>query len=308
MPLNGRYPALAVLVWLAFAAGGGATEKAIPTNLAQSRFVAFGFDLGDRFVGEQLVFGDDRRILPEDRKALADLRARFKEWGHYTLTDRPEQSELLVIVRLGQRVVGNVGARGDQRTGANPFLGGQLSSAGDMLSVYESDGAGRPFALLWRELQDGGLRGSPPPLFEALKRDVERAAKRLPSGPQVSLDVRPAKARPVVGIGETIVASIGFHGGGWGDQPLRWDLHMQGQRVSYASVPIPGATISGRQIEVEWPLTEQDCARIVRVGEGGPQSGSSDLAPVTVHVRRASDEETLESFAATLRVDCRPGD
>jgi hypothetical protein len=177
-----------------------------------------------------------------------------------------------------------------------------------MLSVYESDDAGRPFALLWREIQDGGFSGSPPPLFEALERDVERAALRLPSGPQVSLDVRPAKARPVVRVGETAVASIGFHGDGWGDEPVLWDLRLLGQRVSYASVPIPTSNISGRQVEVEWPLTEGDCARIVREGGRHPQSGSPDLAPVTVHVHRASDEKTLESFVATLRVDCRPAD
>lgn len=311
MQITGRYPALlAVLGCLAFAAGGGATEKAVPTSLAQARFVAFGFDLGDRFVGEQLAFGDDRRIIPEDRRALAALRTLFEEWGHYTLTDRPQHSELLVVVRLGQRAVGNVGVHGGgpagEPSGANPFVGAALASTGDMLSVYESDGAGRPAALLWREIQDGGLSGSPPPLFEALKRDVERAARRLPSGPQVSLDVGSANGHPVVGVGETAVASIGFHGTGWGDQPVRWDLRVQGQRVSYASVPIPGATISGRQIEVQWPLTDEDCARIVRAAESDPQSGSPDLASVTVRVRRASDEKALQSFAAALPVDCSP--
>jgi len=72
---------------------------------------------------------------------------------------------------------------------------------------------------------------------------------------------------------------------------------------------LPGPTtppISGRQIEVQWPLTDEDCARIVRAGESDPQSGSPDLASVTVRVRRASDEKVLESFAATLPVDCSP--
>ena len=311
MQIPGRYPALlAVLGCLAFAATGGATEKAVPTSLAQARFVAFGFDLGDRFVGEQLAFGDDRRVIPEDRQALAALRVLFEEWGHYTLTDRPRHSELLVVVRLGQRVVGKVGVHGgrlgNEPAGTIPFVGAALASTGDMLSVYESDGAGQPMALLWREIQDGGLSGSPPPLFEALKRDVERAAMRIPSGPQVSLDVGSAKGHPVVGVGETVVASIGFLGGGWGEEPVRWDLRLQGQRVSYASVPIPGPTIPGRQIEVQWSLTEEDCARIVRASERDPQSGSPDLASVTVRVRRASDEKALESSAATLPVDCSP--
>jgi len=57
---------------------------------------------------------------------------------------------------------------------------------------------------------------------------------------------------------------------------------------------------------VQWPFTDEDCARIVRAGESDPQSGSPDLASVTVRVRRASDGKDLESFAATLPVDCRP--
>lgn len=57
---------------------------------------------------------------------------------------------------------------------------------------------------------------------------------------------------------------------------------------------------------VQWPLTDEDCARIVRAGESDPQSGSPDLASVTVRVRRASDEKALQSFAATFPVDCSP--
>ena len=64
--------------------------------------------------------------------------------------------------------------------------------------------------------------------------------------------------------------------------------------------------MSGRQIEVQWPLTDEDCARIVRGGEGNPQSASPDLAPVTVNVLLASDEKAVESFASTLPVNCRP--
>ena len=308
MQNTGRCLAVALFGCVVFSAGDVGAEKLVPTRLAKARFVAFGFDAGDRFVSEQAAFSDYRRVLPEDREALAALRALFVEWAHYTLTDRPEQSELLVVVRRGRRAVGSagihIGGLGDGSAQGNPSYGAEISTAGDMLSVYESDAVGRPGTLLWREAQDSGLRGSPPPLFEAFKRDVERAAIQRPSGPQVSLEVGSADGHPVVRVGEAAVASIGFHGHGWGDQPLRWDLYLHGERVSCASVPIPGATASGRQIDVEWTLTEDDCARIAREGKRDPQSGPHDLASLTVHVRRKSNEKTLESVPATLRVDC----
>jgi len=307
MQTTGRCLAVAFFGCVVFSAGDVGAEKVVPTRLARARFVAFGFDLGDRFVSEQAAFFDHQRVLPKDLEALAAVRALFEEWGHYSLTDRPEQSELLVVVRRGQRAVGSAGIHipglGDGQARANPLYGAQLSTAGDMLSVYESGSGGRPETLLWRQTREDGLRGSPPPLFDELKRDVELAAMRRPSGPQVSLEVRSGERHPVVRVGETAVASIGFRGRGWGDEHLRWDLYLHGQRVSVASVPIPGATASGRQIDVEWTLTENDCARIVREGTRDPESGSH-LASLTVHVRRKGNEETLESVPATFRVDC----
>jgi hypothetical protein len=42
-----------------------------------------------------------------------------------------------------------------------------------MLAVYGSLSLGTP---LWRGQSSGGLKGSPPPLFERLRSDVEKAA------------------------------------------------------------------------------------------------------------------------------------
>jgi hypothetical protein len=157
----------------------------VPKELAQARYVVLGFDVGDAFIAESAP--DDPRVLPEDRERLAALRAEFERWGRYKIVVRPDQAELVVAIRVGRPATigggGYVGGIPPSRPGVPPASGfpsgpgtarAEVSSCQDMLAVYGSLSLGTP---LWRGQSTGGLKGSPPALFERFRSDVEKAAK-----------------------------------------------------------------------------------------------------------------------------------
>ena len=155
----------------------------VPARLAQARYVALAYDLGDSLLSESEALAKPARVLPEDREALINVRNMLEKWGHYVLTVRPAQAELLIAVRAGRRASLEAGVRtGGSRAapgaaGTGSTTGSsyraEASSGDDMLSVY--DGSGGP--LIWREQRPAGLSGRSPALFEDFKTDVERAAK-----------------------------------------------------------------------------------------------------------------------------------
>jgi len=155
----------------------------VPARLAQARYVALAYDLGDSLLSESEAMAKPARVLPEDREALNSVRSLIEKWGRYVITTRPAQAELIVAVRTGRRVSAEAGVRiggprqGTGATGSGATTGSSYgvegSSAEDMLSVYE--GSGGP--LLWREQRPGGLSRSSPTLFDDFKADVEKAAK-----------------------------------------------------------------------------------------------------------------------------------
>jgi hypothetical protein len=160
-----------------------AGSNKVPARLAQARYVALAYDLGDSMLSEAEALAKPARVLPEDRDALNSVRNLIEKWGRYVITIRPAQAELLIAVRSGRRASAEVGVRiGGRRQGTGAtgsgattgsLYGVEASSGDDMLSVYE--GSGGP--LLWREQRPGGLSRSSPTLFEDFKADVERVAK-----------------------------------------------------------------------------------------------------------------------------------
>jgi hypothetical protein len=153
----------------------------VPARLAQARYVALAYDLGDSLLSESEALAKPARVLPEDREALNSVRNMIEKWGRYVITTRPAQAELLIAVRAGRRASLEASARtGGNRAapgaaGAGSTTGssyrGEASSGDDMLSVYDGG------AVIWREQRAGGLSGRSPALFEDFKADVERAAK-----------------------------------------------------------------------------------------------------------------------------------
>ncbi len=165
-----------------------AGKKIVPARIAQARYVALGYDLGDRFLGETAAIADPD-ILPEERRAVQAIHDEIERWGKYVVTLRPEDAELLIAVRIGRRgsigggaIGGGVSNGGGGYGGAFDSAGGvrrggsfnaEISSNTDMLTIYDSAG-GRVGAQLWRVQKGGGLAGAPPKLFQEFRADVER--------------------------------------------------------------------------------------------------------------------------------------
>jgi hypothetical protein len=172
-------PAVAALLLLVAPAVLAAPR--VPARLLAARYVALGFDLGDRsFVSATEAMGLPNRVTPEDRKALEAVREAIEKWDRYAIEIRPANAEILIAVRVGRRVLGAgrigdpVGLPGSSERGG----GAELSSGGDMLSVYDAGSGGGAAALLWRAQRSDGLSGSSPALLEQFKADVEASARK----------------------------------------------------------------------------------------------------------------------------------
>jgi hypothetical protein len=166
-------------VLLLLASGLMAGVKVVPAQIGQARYVALGYDTGDRFLSEAEGLAQPDKILREDQTALVAVRDQLESWDKYVITDRPEEAQLLFAVRASRRAVVSVGAplRGGPAGGAAPgttSYGGQISSQGDMLTIYEAR-SGSTGIILWRERQASGF---PSRLFDQFKADVERSPKK----------------------------------------------------------------------------------------------------------------------------------
>jgi hypothetical protein len=160
-------------------------EAGPPAQLAQARYVALGYDLGDGFVSETDVRAD---VLPEERAALQTIRAGIEQWGRYQIVVRPGQAELLIAVRKGRlATIGggiHVGGPSSGRAGGGPVgigpMGGvQVSSPDDMIEVFEASSG----SLIWRGMKPNGLSGAGPPLWDNFRAEVAKAEKSVPKKP-----------------------------------------------------------------------------------------------------------------------------
>jgi hypothetical protein len=158
-----------------------AGKKGVPARIAQARYVAIGYDLGDRFLSEVDAIANPD-ILPEERRAVQAIREDLERWGRYVVVDRPRDAELFFAIRVGRRgsvtggMIGGgprspIGGAGGMRAGGG-FGSAELSSSSDMLTVYDASG-GRLGAQLWRMQKSGGLAGEPPMLYRELRSSVE---------------------------------------------------------------------------------------------------------------------------------------
>ena len=144
--------------------------------MAVAKYVAIGYDTGDRFVPE-FDLQASRETTPADRKAYLEVRKQFEKWHRYVLVDRPADAELLIGVRAGRFL----SAGGAIQGGGNQPVAGtagqsreiQVSAPHDMLTVRDRAGS-----LLWRQQLSDGLTGPEVPLFEKLRTAVEAGSKR----------------------------------------------------------------------------------------------------------------------------------
>jgi hypothetical protein len=142
-----------------------------------------------QYVYVQAVDGDEfnPRVYPDDLQAIANVESALRDWKRYTLALRPEDADLIIVVRKGRLAEANVGVRvnaGSQRAPASQTpgtsgsgvaveAGGEVGPRDDLFEVYVPNPSGIVGAPLWMRTLADGLNGSKPPLFEQLKKAVE---------------------------------------------------------------------------------------------------------------------------------------
>jgi hypothetical protein len=179
-----RRKALAAIAVLALPLSAAAGEKKVPPQLTQARYVALGYDSGDRFVDARSLIGRSD-LSPRDTDALAALRELVSGWDRFVLTERADQADIVIAVRASRRAAFEIGGRVGQdepegrvarseRAQATQF-DGEVSSDGDIFTVYAAAGD-RPGMVLWRERRTGG--DFPRASFERFKSDVAKHATK----------------------------------------------------------------------------------------------------------------------------------
>jgi len=188
-----RMPAYALLLTLMALspAADAASNSKMPALLERARYVALGYDLGDGFVSAANIAAVAADTLPDERRAIEAIHNDLEKWNRYIVTDRPEQAEILIVVRVGRRARLDVGSGGQDSRGvsrgetggsrggvvSSRTIGGQLSSNDDRVDVYEAR-HGLPGIRLWSGAEVGGMAGSPPRLYKYFREEVEAATKK----------------------------------------------------------------------------------------------------------------------------------
>jgi hypothetical protein len=157
----------------ALAVASAASAAAPNARLAQARYVALGYDLGDAVLLDSDSLNSDR-VLPEERAAVQSLYDALEAWGQYVVEPRGSRAELVIAVRKGRlaSVQGIGGGFGTPDRGRSVGARGELSSPYDMLTVYDGG------TVLWRRTRPAGSPGSFTSMFSDFRKDVEKAAKK----------------------------------------------------------------------------------------------------------------------------------
>lgn len=137
-------------------------------------------------------------VLPENRKAIADLQYALQNWKRYILAAKRREADLVFAVRKGglASVQGRVGLQGgtnpasdegpsqrNERTGVNTDVGAQVGSSDDLLEVYIVNPDGSLQGPMWRHYLGDGLEPPEMPLFLQFKKAVDSASAQATAKP-----------------------------------------------------------------------------------------------------------------------------
>jgi hypothetical protein len=164
-------------------------KEEVPKILVVSHFVYVEAEDGDSF---------NPRVLPADRKAIADLQYALQDWKYYIVTAKRREAQLMFVVRKSNiaSVQGEVGVHGgneprDNRTtpetdsgpGVTTGLGAKVGPVEDLFSVYILNPDGSLQGPIWRQYMKDGLDAPELPLFKQFKKTIESASKQAASKP-----------------------------------------------------------------------------------------------------------------------------
>jgi len=181
-----RRTALALLIPLLAITAWAQGQKPFPKLLAVARYVYVETQFGT--VDETLL---DPRVTDEDRQAVSDLEKQIQIWGHYKLTAKPSEAELIFVVRHGRLVsadsvphasIGRRPTGPDQRsqtvTTVGVDYGAEAGPMNDYLAVYVRNPDGKKLNNpLWEASLEHGLETPDMSLFKKYRDQVETALK-----------------------------------------------------------------------------------------------------------------------------------
>lgn len=126
-------------------------------------------------------------LLPEDRRAIADMEQAVRDWNRYVLTSQASDAELVFILRTGRVASATLGASvgsptvpamgspagQHQTSGLGGSVRGGAGPADDYLEVRVRMPDGQLSAPIWQRTLADGLEGPDLPLFQQLKKAIE---------------------------------------------------------------------------------------------------------------------------------------
>lgn len=184
---------LALIVALALPVGAKNKKSELPMQVVAAQFVYITSLHGDSF---------NPNTTPEEREAMNKLESYVRTWGRYKVVYRPEEANLMLIVKTASMVEGRISnapidptspqarvgvgnipadpgqAQPDPRL--NPNLGGLgtgvdvSSDPNDMLMVsLDPQASAANASFVWRRSARKGLQGPKPELFEEFRKAVD---------------------------------------------------------------------------------------------------------------------------------------
>jgi hypothetical protein len=122
-------------------------------------------------------------VPPEDRHAVADVQKALEKWGRYTLVYKPQEADLILVVRTGRALEIKAGIQKSTTTsvassrGSAQMIGGEIGDSRDSLAVYTASPSTQAMPL-WRNRAANGLKGPEIPLLKEFQAKVEASRKK----------------------------------------------------------------------------------------------------------------------------------
>ena len=161
-----------LLLLLACATGSPQSKPIVPKLIVTARYVLVTTYYGSEF---------SPNVIPEDRRAVADIQQAIQKWRRYKLVYRAENADLILVVRKGRlaSVTSQIGIGSRQPGGTSRGIGGgaEVGPANDWLAVYNAH-SGIESPPLWQATQREGLNPPDLSLFKRFKEEVEEAARK----------------------------------------------------------------------------------------------------------------------------------
>ncbi len=161
-----------LLVLLACAPGSSQSKRIVPKLIVTARYVLVTTYYGSEF---------SPNVIPEDRRAVADIQQAVQKWRRYQLVYRAENADLILVVRKGRlaSVTPQIGIGSSHPDGTRRSIGigAEAGPANDWLAIYDAH-SGIDSPPLWQATQREGLNPPDLSLFKRFKEEVEEAARK----------------------------------------------------------------------------------------------------------------------------------